>query len=108
MLAVTNQAAAVIRDLTTQPDLPPGTGVRISSGTMSSTMSSTMSGSASTEQPELNLTLSSGPAEGDTVMDAGGARIFADQTAVQVLDGKTLDAQSDGRGGVEFAIVPTA
>jgi iron-sulfur cluster assembly protein len=100
MLAVTDQAAAAIRDLTTQPDLPAGTGVRISSGPMSD--------SASSESPELNLALSTGPAEGDTVLDAGGARIFADPMAVQVLDGKTLDAQSDGMGGVQFAVVPTA
>jgi Fe-S cluster assembly iron-binding protein IscA len=99
MLAVTDQAAAAIRDLTTQPDLPAGTGVRISSGSMS--------GAVSTEEPALNLALSTGPVEGDTVLDAGGARIFADQTAVEVLDGKTLDAQSDGMGGVQFAVVPT-
>jgi len=103
MLAVTDQAAAAIRDLTTQPDLPAGTGVRISS----SPMSGAESDPGSAAEPELSLALSTGPAEGDTVMDAGGARIFADQTAVQVLDGKTLDAQSDGMGGVQFAVVPT-
>lgn len=98
MLALTDQAAAVIRDLTTQPDLPPGTGVRISSGTESA-------GSAGST--ELDLALSTGPAEGDTVLEADGARIYADATAVEVLDGKTLDARSDGSGGVEFTVMPT-
>ncbi len=95
MLALTDQAAAAIRDLTTQPDLPADTGVRISSGT------------ESTASPQLNLALSTGPAEGDTVLEADGARIYADPIAVEVLDGKTLDAQSDGAGGVQFTVMPT-
>jgi Fe-S cluster assembly iron-binding protein IscA len=91
VLAVTDTAAAVIRDLTTQQDAPEGTGLRIT----------TDPGAES-----LMLSLSPQPQDGDVVLDAAGAKIFLDSGAATMLDDKALDAETDdATGSVQFAVV---
>lgn len=52
----------------------------------------------------LTISLAAVPAEDDKVVDDSGARLFLDPQAAQVLDDKTLDAQADPEGGLQFGI----
>jgi iron-sulfur cluster assembly protein len=90
VLAVTDTAAAVIRDLTTQQDAPEGAGLRIATDD---------------DAASLMLSLSPQPQAGDVVLDADGARIFLDSGAATMLDDKALDAETDTSGAVQFAVV---
>ena len=93
MLAVTDNAAAVIRDLADRQEVPEGTGLRIASDP-------TAGG--------LTLSLASQPLDGDQVLDAAGARLFLDPQAALLLDDKALDAAVDAQGGVQFAVAEQA
>ncbi len=53
---------------------------------------------------DFALSLVPEPLEADTVVEEGGARIFLEPTAAQVLDDKVLDAQVEQDGSVRFAI----
>lgn len=88
MLTLTENAAAVIRNITGQQDMPEGTGLRI----------------AANDEGALNLNLSPEPEEGDHVVDDSGVRLFLDSDAAVMLDDKALDAAVDGEGGVQFAL----
>lgn len=89
MLAVTENASAVIRDLTEQQTVPAGSGLRIATDPQAGS---------------LTLTLAPQPETGDQVLDAAGARLFLDAAAAALLDDKALDAAVDGQGAVEFAV----
>jgi Fe-S cluster assembly iron-binding protein IscA len=89
MLAVTENAATVIRDLTGQEGVPDGAGLRIATDESAGA---------------FRLSLAPEPQEGDQVVDAAGARLFLDQEAAQILDDKALDAAVDAQGGVQFAV----
>ncbi|TDE09521.1 adhesin [Jiangella asiatica] len=88
MLTLTENAAAVIRNIAGQQDMPEGTGMRI----------------VAAVDGGLNLNMSPGPEEGDQVVDQGGARLFLDAQAAQMLDDKALDAAVDPDGAVQFAL----
>ncbi|MEV4536570.1 adhesin [Asanoa sp. NPDC049518] len=87
MLTVTESAVTAISTLTTAQDLPAGSGLRISA-----------------HGEALRVSVTPHPQEGDAVFNASGALVFMDRDAVQQLDGKRLDAQMDGDGGVRFAV----
>jgi iron-sulfur cluster assembly protein len=89
MLAVTDNAATAIRDITSQEAVPPGAGLRIA-----------------TDETGASLTLSlvAEPFEGDQVVDASGARLFLDADAALLLDDKELDVTVDPSGDVQFAV----
>ncbi|MEV0727656.1 MULTISPECIES: adhesin [Polymorphospora] len=89
MLTLTDNAVTVIRDLTTQQEVPEGAGLRIATDTSAGA---------------LTLGLADQPAQGDQVVDDSGARIFLDPEAAQILDDKALDASVDAQGGVQFGI----
>ena len=89
MLAVTDNAATVIRDLTSQKEVPMGSGLRIA---------------ADASEGSLTLSLVPEPEIGDQVLDQGGARLFLDSDAAQILDDKELDAAVDDNGSVQFAV----
>ncbi len=94
MLTLTENAVAVIRSLTTEPQVPDGAGLRIATDD---------------GQPDtLTLTLSPTPQDGDQVLDAAGARLFLDDNASVVLDDKALDAEVDPQGVVSFQVMPQA
>jgi Fe-S cluster assembly iron-binding protein IscA len=90
MLAMTDNAATAIRDITSSQDAPHGAGLRIASD--NSTTDS------------LTLTVVAEPALGDQVVDRSGARIFLDPHAAELLDDKELDAGVDSSGAVQFAV----
>lgn len=93
MLTLTENAVLVIRDLTTQPEVPEGAGLRIASDPAAGS---------------LTLALVGSPAQGDQVLDDSGARIFLDPEAARVLDDKALDAAVDPQGGVQFGFAEQA
>jgi Fe-S cluster assembly iron-binding protein IscA len=89
MLTLTDNAVLVIRDLTTQQEVPDGAGLRIDTD----------------ETPgALTIGLVAEPAQGDQVLDASGARVFLEPEAAQFLDDKALDAAIDGEGAVQFGL----
>ncbi len=89
MLAVTDNAVAVIRDLADQQEVPEGGGLRIA---------------ADPTAGGLTLSLAAGPLDGDQLLDTSGARLFLDSEAALLLDDKALDAAIDPQGGVQFAL----
>jgi len=89
MLTVTDNAAAVIRDITAQDEVPPGAGLRISTDPTAGS---------------LTLSVTPQPEEGDQVVDASGARLFVDAEAAPLLEDKALDADVDSEGGLQFIL----
>jgi iron-sulfur cluster assembly protein len=87
-LTLTTNAATEIRNLIAQPEVPDDGGVRI----------------ASTDEGALTLALAGSPASGDAVVEDGGARVFLEPQAGQLLDDKVLDAGADPQGNVQFSI----
>jgi len=89
MLAVTDNAVTVIRDLTTQNEVPVGSGLRIA---------------ADASEGSLTLSLVPEPEDGDQIVGTRGARLFLDSDAAQMLEDKELDAAVDPGGSVQFAV----
>ena len=90
MLTLTDSAVSAIRSLTSQPELPVETGLRIM----------TQDEGASSFQ----LALAEGPVAGDQVVEEGGARVFVEPAAAAVLGDKALDAQVNEQGNVAFSV----
>lgn len=84
MLTLTDNAQLAIRTLTSPADEPTAAGVRIA----------TAAGNDGAG-PQLALAVVAEPAPGDQILDEGGARVFLDSTAAQMLDQETLDARVD-------------
>jgi Fe-S cluster assembly iron-binding protein IscA len=90
MLAVTEQAATVIRAIADRPELPEGAGLRIASD--------------SGAPEDLSVAAAAEPQEGDQVVDDKGARVFLDPAVITLLDDKVLDARVDAEGSAEFLV----
>ena len=90
MLTLTDNAVTAIRALTSQPEQPPDTGLRIVG--------------QGEGVPPFQMALAEAPIEGDQVIETNGARVFlADEAAVALAD-KSLDAEVDDQGGVAFSV----
>lgn len=79
MLTLTNQAQTAVRTLTQDPQAPETAGLRIASG-----------------DEGLELMVVAEPAPGDALIDDGGARVFVDSEAAQLLEEQILDVQVEG------------
>jgi iron-sulfur cluster assembly protein len=90
MLTLTDSAVTAIRTLTSQPELPADTGLRIMA-----------EGAA---DPSFQVALAENPIAGDQVIEADGARVFLEANAAAALDDKALDAQVDDQGTVAFTV----
>ena len=88
MLTLTDQAVAVIRDLTTQPGLPAEAGLRI----------------ASQDGGGLALSLAEGPQAGDQVIEDAGVQVYVQPDAADAVDDKALDARMNETGEVSFQL----
>ncbi|GAB3676873.1 iron-sulfur cluster biosynthesis family protein [Actinocorallia lasiicapitis] len=90
MLALTDTAATVIRQLAAQPETPGTGGLRIAPA------------------PDTPAALAVGftprPLDGDQVIEDDGARVFVDPQAAPALDDKILDAEVDGNGDIAFLL----
>ena len=94
MLTLTDSAVTAIRNLTSQPELPEDTGLRI--------MAQQEGG------PAVQVTRAESPVAGDPVIETSGARVFLEPDAAVALDDKSLDAQVDDQGTVAFTLADQA
>jgi iron-sulfur cluster assembly protein len=90
MLTLTENATAIVNEITHQPGLDESAGLRITS--------------PSTPDPAFEVTAAAQGEPGDQVVEQGGATIYLDETAATMLDDKVLDAAVDPSGKVEFAL----
>jgi Fe-S cluster assembly iron-binding protein IscA len=90
VLTISPAASEAIKGLVAASDLPENGGIRISN------------------RPEgpgtFELTLAPEPGEADEVVEHQGATVFLEDEVAQLLDDKTLDAQTQGEQ-VAFTIV---
>ncbi|MFC5729907.1 MULTISPECIES: Fe-S cluster assembly protein HesB [Nocardioides] len=89
MLTLTENATAIVKELTTAPDAPETAGLRISSAP------ETGFAVAATPQPE----------PGDLVVEQDGATVYLDQPAAEQLDAMVLDAGVDETGSLQFGLM---
>jgi iron-sulfur cluster assembly protein len=90
MLTLTENATAIVNEITTQPGLTDDAGLRITS--------------APTPEPSFEVTAAAQGEPGDQVVEHGGATVYLDPVAAELLDDKVLDAAVDQTGKVEFAL----
>jgi Fe-S cluster assembly iron-binding protein IscA len=93
MLVLTEAAAEVVKSVTSAPQTPDGTGLRISS-----------SASKPEDPGALQVTAADRPDENDQVIEADGARVFLEPQAAAYLDDKVLDGQLDEQGKAHFTL----
>lgn len=90
MLTLTENATAIVNEITTQPGLTEEAGLRITS--------------APTPEPSFEVTAAAQGEPGDQIVEQGGATVYLDSAAAELLDDKVLDAAVDPAGKVEFAL----
>jgi Fe-S cluster assembly iron-binding protein IscA len=83
MLTLSSTAVEVIERLTSQPNMPEGSGLRLAPQT-------TPEGNA------ISLSLAESPTESDQVVSEGGAQVFVAEELAPELDDKLLDAGVSG------------
>ncbi len=84
MLEITQPARDAIRNILQESEVGPNGGLRI------------FGSDEGSGETEFEFELAPEPAEGDEVVRDGGAVVFLDQTAAELLADKTLDAHSHG------------
>jgi Fe-S cluster assembly iron-binding protein IscA len=94
MITLTDGAVSAIRSLTSQPELPVQSGLRIVA--------------QNEGEAALQLALTEGPVAGDQVVEEGGARVFLEPAAAAVLADKALDAEVNEQGSVAFSVCDQA
>jgi len=72
-----------IRTLTAEPGIPKDAGIRIAH---------------EDHAGFLGMRVAAEPADGDQIVEAGGARVFLESGAAAMLDGKSLDVLPDATG----------
>jgi len=90
MLTLTENASTVVKTLAHRGGTTEEGGLRISS--------------AAADSREYAVEVTPGPAESDTVVEAGGARVFLEPNAAVALDDKVLDAEVNDAGNVRFSL----
>jgi iron-sulfur cluster assembly protein len=90
VLSLTENACDVVKTITAQSTQTDGAGLRISP--------------QDSDPSALTVAPAEAPQTGDKVVEKGGARVFVEENAAEVLDDKVLDAQVDQSGGVQFAL----
>jgi iron-sulfur cluster assembly protein len=90
MLTLTDGAVSAIKNLTSKPELPAQTGLRLMAH--------------GDEEGSFQLTLVQGPMAGDQIVEERGARVYVEPAAAEVLEDKALDAQVNEQGSVAFSV----
>jgi iron-sulfur cluster assembly protein len=93
MLVLTEAAAEAVKALTSTPQAPGESGLRIASAT-----------SDPGTPGALQVSAAPGPGENDQVIDADGAHVYLEPQAAAYLEDKVLDAQIDGDGNAHFSL----
>lgn len=94
MLTLTENASAIVNQITSQPGLADTAGLRITSD--------------DTPEPAFAISAAQQAEPGDQVVEQGGATVYLDASAAELLDDKVLDAAIDPSGKVEFALAVQA
>lgn len=94
MLTLSQSAADVIRELSSQPGMPAEAGLRI------------VPNAQDNGGPSFAVTVSAGPEPEDRVVESGQARVYLEPHVVVPLEDKVLDADVDPRGAVAFRVSP--
>ena len=84
MLTLTENASAIVNEITSQPGLAETAGLRITSD--------------ASPEPAFEVTAAAQGEPGDQVVEQAGATVYLDETAAQLLDDKVLDAAVDRLG----------
>jgi len=84
VLAISEQAQRVIGEIVEESELGPDGGLRIS-GT-----------NGGNGEAALDFELAEAPLDGDEVVSEGGARVFLDEMAAEVLADQVLDVEAHG------------
>lgn len=82
MLELTQDAAAVIREIVDSTEGDDANGLRINAE------------STNSDEAQLSMTLAEGPAAGDETVEQHGATVYVSESASSFLDDKVLDAQA--------------
>jgi iron-sulfur cluster assembly protein len=90
MLTMTENASAIVNEITSQPGLAETAGLRITT--------------ENTPEPAFAVSAAQQGEPGDQVLEQGGATIYLEPSAAELLDDKVLDAAVDPSGKVEFAL----
>ena len=98
MLVLTEAAAEVVKSVTSTPQAPEGTGLRIASSAPAS------GGLDSADPSSLQVTAAAGPGDHDQVIEAAGARVYLEPQAAAYLEDKVLDARIDEEGNAHFTL----
>jgi iron-sulfur cluster assembly protein len=93
MLVLTEAAAEVVKALSSTPEAPEGSGLRIASSTPEPA-----------DPGALQVSAATGPGEDDQVIDAAGAHLYLEPQAAAYLEDKVLDAQVDTEGHAHFSL----
>lgn len=94
MLALTEDACQAIEGILEQSES--GAGIRIAAH------------SANGDGTQLQLSVESGPAEGDEVIESDGGQVFVEEAASPFLEDKVLDASIAEDHSIQFEILPQA
>jgi iron-sulfur cluster assembly protein len=90
MLTLTDGAVSAIKNLTSKPELPAQSGLRLMA--------------QSEEEGSFQLTLVEGPMAGDQVVEQRGARVYVEPAAAAVLEDMALDAEVNEQGRLAFSV----
>jgi iron-sulfur cluster assembly protein len=91
MLVLTEAAAEVVKAISSTPQAPEGSGLRIASP-------------AGSDPGALQVTAAPGPNENDQVVEAAGAHVYLEPQAAAYLEDKVLDAEVDSEGKAHFSL----
>jgi iron-sulfur cluster assembly protein len=93
MLVLTDAAAEVVKAMTSTPQAPEGSGLRIVSAAPQSG-----------DPGSLQVSAAPGPSENDQVIETAGAHVYLEPQAAAYLEDKVLDAQVDQEGKTHFSL----
>lgn len=88
MLALTENATTIVKQVTGGPEADDAAGLRITG----------------TPETQLAVTAVAGAEPDDAIVNADGATIYLDADAAGALDDKVLDAGVDESGNVQFGL----
>lgn len=89
MLTLTENASTIVKEIASQVEEEQA-GLRITA--------------EEGPEPSFGITISTQPEPGDQVVEQGGATLYLESQAAEVLSDKTLDAGVDQEGNVQFAL----
>jgi iron-sulfur cluster assembly protein len=93
MLTLTETATTVVKTIVDQDPNTEASGLRIN---------------GEPGAPHLSVAVVAEPHDGDSIVEADGARVFLEENAAIALSDKTLDAEVGENGAVSFAVLDKA